>query len=95
MIFKRREKEKACQNGEGKYDIECRKNPFGAPPIEAQEAEGSRAQLGEDMPADQVARDDKEDIDAGIASGNHRRACVIEHDARYGDGPNSIYVRTV
>ena len=82
----------ADDEDEGHDDDQRGKQAPHATGIEAREAEGAGGEFGADQAADQIARDDEEDVDADIARAQRLGERVIEHDRQDRDGPQAVDV---
>jgi hypothetical protein len=76
-----REQQQTRAEDEDNDSVKRRQDPLGAPLVKALVAERACAQLRPDAPADQVAGDHEEDVDAGEAAAEPDKTAVIKHNA--------------
>ena len=81
--------------GRQQHGEQRRKQPHDAPLVETRDGEAAVLDLVVDQPADQISRDDEENVDADKAAGHEREAGVIGHDRQYSHCPQSVDVRTI
>ena len=93
--LKRREQQQRGHDGEQQYGIKSGKDSPDTPLIEAQIAEAAGAYFREDVTANKVAGDDKEDIYASEAAGEPAEAAVIEDNAENGKSAKAVDVGTI
>src|SRR5262249_39677476 len=74
---------------------ERRENASDPSLIEGQQREAAFRLLFEDDRSDQIAGDDEEDVDPDEAAGDEVELGVECDDSEDGDGPQSVYVRSV
>ena len=62
--------------------------------VEIRQAEALRAKISDNNGGDQIAADDKKDIDPDIAAAERPEAGVEQNDRNDGDDPQTIYFGT-
>ena len=91
----RREQQQRSRDGEEQDGIKGRKDSPRAALVKAQVTEAAGAYFREDVTADQVAGDDKKDVDSSEPAGEPAKAGVIEHHAENGKGAEAVDVGAI
>ncbi len=95
MQFRRVEQQQSQRERAGHDHEQCGQDAAGAAGIEARESETAGDGVAIDDAADQVARNDEEDIDPGVARAKRPQPGMEQHDGDNGNGAQSVDIRTV